>query len=212
LTQITPQAHSNLVGGSTASRRKAHDVTYEEVRLFIDYDPHTGDMRWKTRDVEHFAGSEREADIAARKWNTKFAGKPAINSLSKGYLTGRIRYVQVYAHRLAWMHFHGENVEKGMYLDHVNGDRADNRIANLRVVTPRQSAFNLPPRSARSKHKGVYFDARRGHWYARIRVDGTERSLGRFMDEDAAAEAYRLAAELYQGAHAYHLSREEANA
>jgi len=193
----------------TAARRKASDITHVEVRVFIDYDPQTGAMYWKPRELQHFAGDARSADIAQRKWNTRFAGKPALNSLSNGYLTGHLNYVQVYAHRIAWMHYYGADVDTGMYLDHANGCRTDNRIENLRLVTPLQSAFNLPPRGTYSTHKGVKFDARRGHWYARIRVDGVDRSLGRFPDEETAAEAYRKAAAEHQGEHAYHLSRKE---
>lgn len=209
MDQITLQAHSNLVGGSTAARRrKAIEVTVSEVRLLLDYDPATGRLCWRHRDVSLFSGNPREADIAARKWNSRHAGRPALNSLSNGYLTGHINYTQVYAHKIAWLHHYGYTVPKGMYVDHVNGDRSDNRIANLRVVTPRQSMFNMPPRGIASSYKGVKYDKRRGHWYARIRVEGVDVSLGRFSSEDAAAEAYKRAAETYQGAHAYHISRE----
>jgi len=209
MNQITPDAHSSLVGGSTASRRsKASEVTASEARLLLDYDPETGTLWWRQRDVSLFSGNPREADIAARKWNSRHAGRPALNSPSNGYLTGHINYIQVYAHKIAWLHYYGSPVPNGMYIDHVNGDRTDNRISNLRIVTPRQSTFNMPPRGRISAHKGVKYDKRRGHWLARIRIDGKDVSLGRFPDEAAAAEAYRKAAEAHQGAHAYHISRE----
>lgn len=207
--QITPSDHSDLVGGSTASRRKASEVTAAEVRLLLDYDPATGKLFWKHRDAYLFLGDGKEADIAARKWNSRHAGKPALNSPSNGYLTGHISYAQVYAHKIAWLHYHGHPVPNGMYIDHVNGDRTDNRIVNLRIVTPSQSASNMLPRGNASQYKGVTYDKRRGHWRARIRIDGKEIWLGRFFDEEAAARAYREAAEAYQGAYAYHLSREE---
>jgi hypothetical protein len=143
-----------------------------------------------------------------RKWNTRWAGKPAISTQSNGYLTGHINRVQVYAHRIAWMHYHNRRVDEGMLLDHINGDRTDNRITNLRVVTAQQSAFNLPPRSKIHPLKGVKYDTRRGHWYARIRIDGVDTSLGRFPSAEAAADAYKKAAEIHQGGHAYHISRQ----
>lgn len=193
---------------SAKSRRKASEVTPEEVRTLLQYEPDTGLLFWRARSVDWFSGNTTAADRAMRKWNTRWAGKPAIGTQSNGYLTGHINRVQVYAHRIAWMYYHNAQIAEGMYLDHINGDRTDNRITNLRAVTPQQSAFNLPSRSQARQMKGVKYDARRGHWYARIRIDGVDTSLGRFPSAEAAAVAYRKAAEIYQGDHAYHTSRQ----
>lgn len=204
---ITPTAHSSLVGGSTAARRTARDVTPEEVRRFIAYNPATGALTWKERAPSDFTEGGRSTQTRANKWNGRFAGKPAINTFSNGYLTGHLNRVQVYAHRIAWLHFYGESVDPECYVDHVNGDRTDNRIVNLRVVTPRQSAFNAPPRNRKGYPKGVKYDTRRARWYARIRVGGVETSLGGFDSVEAATTAYERAAETHQGAHAFHVSR-----
>jgi hypothetical protein len=206
---ITPTQHSSLVGGSTSPRRKkASEITPEEVRALLLYAPDTGLLFWRVRSIEWFSDYADKASLTMKKWNTRWAGKPALGAKSNGYLTGHINRVQVYAHRIAWTYYHNEQVAAGMYIDHINGDRTDNRITNLRTVTPQQSSFNMPPRSQARQLKGVKYDARRGHWYARIRIDGVDTFLGRFPSADAAAAAYKKAAERYQGDHAYHISRQ----
>lgn len=81
-------------------------------------------------------------------------------------------------------------------VDHRNGDGLDNQRSNLRVATQAQNAANRRASGAScflgvSVHNGQYG---RGGWRAWIRVDGRNRYLGLFADEEAAARAYDAAA------------------
>jgi len=89
-------------------------------------------------------------------------------------------------------------------VDHINHDGLDNRIENLRLATQGQNNANqrvrVGPKS--SKYKGVYWEQRKGKWRARIWVGGKQHSLGYFLHEEDAAEAYNTAALKYFGEYA----------
>lgn len=208
---ITPTAHSSLVGGSTAARRMkrpASELSPEEVRRFLHYDPKTGRFWWKLRAYETFKGDAATRQRCGKGWNQKYAGRRALtaNSEGRGYLVGSLNSTNVYAHRAAWMHYYGEEVPEGMYVDHINGDKSDNRIDNLRLVTPTQSQFNTPSRGGRSGLKGAAWDSKRNKWMAQMMQKGRLRFLGYFDTADEAAARYAVEAERFQGEHAYHNS------
>lgn len=77
------------------------------------------------------------------------------------FLQGRFYFV----HRVVWLAFHGD-VPEGLFLDHINGDRQDNRIVNLRVVTKQENAMNRKRANCNSKSgvRGVYFHKRSKRW------------------------------------------------
>jgi hypothetical protein len=86
-------------------------------------------------------------------------------------------------------------ISKGQVIDHKNSNGLDNRIANLRVCSPQENAFNRAKhRNGTSKFKGVYWDKDREKWRAEIMRDGVRHKLGRFTSEEAAAVAYDSAA------------------
>lgn len=80
------------------------------------------------------------------------------------------------------------------YLDHINGNRADNRIANLRLATKQQNNENIGPR--RDNVSGFRGVSRRknGQWVAQIQSNGVKKHLGYFPTSDAAYAAYTQAA------------------
>lgn len=83
----------------------------------------------------------------------------------------------------------------GQKVDHRNGDGLDNRRANLRFATTAQNAQNSIGRSDRSgRFKGVMWEKERQKWVVRIKVDGVYRNLGRFDDDEEAAQVYNEAA------------------
>jgi hypothetical protein len=91
----------------------------------------------------------------------------------------------------------------GLHVDHINGDKLDNRRINLRHVTNAQNQYNS--RSAKgssSSFKGVHYCKQTGRWSAHIMVDGKNVWLRRHDTEIAAALAYDAAALRYFGEHA----------
>lgn len=80
-----------------------------------------------------------------------------------------------------------------LVVDHINRDTLDNRRSNIRAVTPTQNRANGIG-TARRQFKGVCFDSGRGLWRARIKIEGKELTLGRFMTIEEAARAYDIAA------------------
>lgn len=96
------------------------------------------------------------------------------------------------AHRLAFVYMTGE--EPFHNVDHINGNRADNRWKNLRVCNQSQNMGNVGLRKNNtSGHPGVVFDKERGKWRAQIRIGGKKTNLGRFDDFEDAVEAHNLA-------------------
>ena len=170
----------------------------DELRNLLDYDPETGVLTWKPRPASMFP-DER----AASRWNARFAGRPAFATVNgNGYLVGGIAGRMHKAHRVCWAILHGEwpTVE----IDHENGDRTDNRNANLRAVTPVENHHNKKrPENNTSGVIGVCWHKPSGKWLARIMASGKEKCLGYFRDIAEAAAA-RKAAEIELGFHANH--------
>lgn len=156
----------------------------------IAYDPVTGELTWKPLP---------ETSASAEAWNRRLAGKPALNCLdaTNGYLRGNFQHKKTYAHRVAFAIFH-KRAPVG-FIDHINGDRADNRIENLRECSKAENNRNTRSRS-KTGFKGV--NPCRDKWQAHIKVGGQKRHLGTFENIQDAAAAYDAAAEKHFGAFA----------
>jgi len=102
------------------------------------------------------------------------------------------------AHMLAWLIVYGE--WPNGQIDHINGDRLDNRIKNLRVVTQQQNAFNrVLYKNNSSGVKGVSWSIAQQAWHAQIRVTGKRIHLGFFKSKNDAANAYAAASAKFHG-------------
>jgi len=114
------------------------------------------------------------------------------------------------AHRVAWAMTYGEYPPHGVYIDHINGDRADNRICNLRLATSSQNQFNSrPERASKSGRKGVVFERHRTRikrWRAIIKIDGKRHHLGLFETLDEAIQARDAAERIFHGSFKYGVS------
>lgn len=131
------------------------------------------------------------------------SGKRAFNSAdANGYRKGQVMRKTLLAHRVAWAIYYGEWPEGE--IDHINGDRADNRISNLRDVTKSENNKNAK-RSRRNTtgHIGVYWESLRNKWRADITSGKKTVCLGRFDKKDDAIAA-RRAAEPQYGFHPNH--------
>ena len=140
----------------------------------------------------------------ARYGNTKYAGREAISAVDRslGYKKGSIFNAKCYAHRVIWAMQTGEWPADD--IDHINGDRADNRWENLRAVERKDNARNAKRRSTNtSGMMGVQWHPALGKWRARIMVDGRSIALGCYHSlEDACAA--RKSAERRYGFHENH--------
>ena len=87
----------------------------------------------------------------------------------------------------------------GLVIDHINGQRLDNRRSNLRLVTVSENNANSVDRPRRSGYRGVYWHGQANKWVAQISVHGTLQHLGLFTDAHEAARAYDRAAIAIRG-------------
>jgi hypothetical protein len=148
------------------------DVAPERARELFNYCPETGQLTWKVMD--------------GRKRN------PVGTRSHYGYLVVNVDGVQVKAHRIVWAICNGPPGD--FLVDHINRNKADNRIENLRLCTNAQNLRNQSPVSKKKgKPVGVRWLTRRNKWAARITFNGTEIHLGCFNSQEEAAAA-RLAA------------------
>jgi hypothetical protein len=168
----------------------------------IEYNPHTGLLYWKPRTAEHFVSGKVSAQTLANRFNGGFAGKEAFTSESDGYRVSSVAGKMLKAHRVAWAIHYGE--WPSAMIDHINRDRSDNRIANLRDVTREGNNRNFPSAAgSSSQYLGVYKSGRANKpWAASIKPDHKTVGLGRFRTEREAALAYNQAALSYFGEHA----------
>lgn len=95
------------------------------------------------------------------------------------------------------------NPPKNLQVDHINGNRLDNRRINLRVCTNRQNSANQQtPKHNTSGFKGVTWHKINKNWNAGIKILGKRIHLGVFQDKKSAARAYNKAAKIYFGSFA----------
>ena len=162
------------ISAPAAPKISKPEVTAERLRQVLSYCPETGEFRW------NWIG----------KFN-RFVGKVAGCTNGHGYriilVDGRIYG----AHRLAWMYVHG--AFPAHQVDHINGIRTDNRIANLREATVVEKVRNKALQSNnKSGYKGV--SLKDGKWRACICRNGKNTEIGRYDSAVEAARAYDDAA------------------
>ena len=110
-------------------------------------------------------------------------GQRAGSVCKDGYRRVRVNGKRPMEHRVIYEMHHGP-IPKGFEIDHINGDRSDNRIENLRVATPSENQHN------QKSVKGFYFHKRDKKFIARIKADGKQIHIGHYETEELAREAY----------------------
>lgn len=146
---------------------------YEKLIKAYTYDPEDGLFRYT---------SNRQAKKIGDVAGTDHLGYIRISLDGKRYL----------AHIMAWLYCFEELPENE--LDHINGNKSDNRLDNLREATRSQNIMNTKARSDnKSGVKGVKLQPN-GKYSARIIIKGKEKHLGTFNSIEEAAQAYEIAA------------------
>ena len=160
----------------------------------------TGTLIWKSRPVHHFKKTKGQ-----KRHDTMYAGKE-VGSISKSYRVVRFKWDGKVSHwlqhRIVWAMHYGQWPTKA--LDHIDGDRANNAITNLREVTVQENGKNRGiNKNNTSGHTGVTWEKRLSRWKASITVNGKYISLKTYANiEDAIAA--RQAAEIKYGFHENH--------
>jgi hypothetical protein len=155
------------------------DITAERLRDLLHYNPDTGLFTWRRSRARKGAGEVAGHVIPLGRTRYVYIG---------------IDYRQYRAHRLVWLYERG--TWPTAFLDHINGDGADNRLCNLREATCSQNG-QAPNRRLMTNNKsgytGVSFHAERKRWMAMIAVNGKRKWLGGYSSPEEAHAAYQKA-------------------
>lgn len=171
-------------------------ITPEICRQLLRYDPRTGKMYWRARDVSWFSDSKgrwggvHPASAQSQTWNSRYAETEAFTASGEDrYLRGALLDKSFLAHRVVWAVLYGEWPDNE--IDHINMDRSDNREANLRTANHSENNFNRSVQSNNTSGlKGVSWHKKGQKWRAHIALHGKQRHLGLFSTSDEAYQAY----------------------
>lgn len=153
---------------------KCNSITQEELKRIVKYNDYDGLFVWASPRRHITVG-----DVCGSVGN-------------EGYISITINKKTYRAHRLAWLYVYGYLPEN--QIDHINGDKSDNRISNLREATNSENRQNTTAKtSSASGLRGVSFKKAVNKWRAYISIDKKQFHLGYFDDKNKAHEAYLLA-------------------
>ena len=157
-------------------------LTAEQLKNVLDYAPDTGVFTWAIR--------------PSKAVNAGFIA----GCLEKriGYITIGIAKRVYKAHRLAWLHVYGQ-WPKGL-IDHINGDKSDNRIDNLRDVFADGNSQNVRKPNKRNKSGFMGVIWYQNKWRASMSVNGKSKWLGDYATPEEAHQVYLEAKRKYHAA------------
>lgn len=160
------------------------EVPVAQLHDKLNYNSETGDLTW----------------INDTRWTKKGA---VAGTLCLGYVKISINKTIIPAHRIAWAMTHG--CWPFGEIDHINGNRSDNRICNLRESTHQQNCMNrAKAKNNTSGYKGVSWHSGAQKWQAHLSIGGKGIYLGLFDTPQRAHQAYKEAASLAYGVFAKH--------
>lgn len=147
------------------------NLTQERLKELLSYNHETGVFTW----------------MVTRSWRAEAGTVAGRENITTGYIEIQIDGHRYKAHRLAWLYVHGEQTSK--QIDHVNQNKTDNRIANLRPATRSENKMNVGINKANSSGvKGV--SRKDNKWCAAAQINGKKHWLGRFDDIADDRKAY----------------------
>lgn len=157
-------------------------MTQDELKRHLHYCEETGKFTW----IVPTRGRTATGTEAGHK--TRF-----------GYMSITLLGEKCLSHRLAWLYIYGEMPKA--HIDHINGDKADNRLCNLREANKSENGFNRnKPKSNTTGFKGVSrCGCKKNPFVSQIGVNGKSIRIGRFPTAELAHEAYKNAAKKYHG-------------
>ena len=173
-------------------------LTFEFVNQCLNYCPESGSLTWKDRPREHFK--------TKRGWSvfkSQFKGNDAGTVNKQGYLQVCISHKLYRSHRIGWL------LSTGKWpihqIDHINNNRVDNRLCNLREATNTENSMNSGLRADNSSGiKGVSWNKRIQKWHARIYANKKFNHLGYFETTDEAKTTIQSHRKLHHGEFAHH--------
>lgn len=141
-------------------------LTQERLKELFEYDEHTGNF---TRLISTSTKSK--------------VGQIAGSNHIGGYIEIGIDNKSYMAHRLVWLYVHGHFPKR--LIDHIDGNRKNNKLNNLREANHTQNMYNSKIRSDNNSGiKCVSWNAREGKWEVRIKIDNKLKYFGMYSDDD----------------------------
>ena len=173
-----------MVGQKNFIKMKANPLPpLEELKEFLDYNPDTGIFTWIKK-------PSRKIKVG------QVAGRASAN----GYVRIKFKYIDYYAHRLAYYMYHGVDPLESL-VDHKYGDGSNNKIKNLRLANKFQNStnrVNLPSNNT-SGVIGVSWNKKLKKWQVQIIVNKVQKHLGLFTNKEEAIKVRREAEIKYYG-------------
>jgi len=161
-------------------------VSIEKLRKVLIYSPSTGHLTW-------------DEDLGSAITTARYAGKLVNNVSGSGYVRVSVGRVRMLAHRVCYAIYYGAWPDG--VIDHINGNRTDNRIENLRVIKRSENQKNMKLSVANTSGQcGVHWNKRKRKWMAAITVNYENVHLGYFEDIESAKIARRVA----ESEHGFH--------
>lgn len=150
-------------------------ISKERLKEFLDYNHDTGIFTWIK--LPFYVRRVHVGDVAG-------------SNHGNGYLHVKIEGIQYFAHRLAWLFVYREMPSK--HIDHIDHDKKNNRISNLRDVSVSENQQNRIKCEvgSTSGFLGVSFDKSMRKYEAHIGLNGKKKHIGYFMLAEEAYEAY----------------------
>lgn len=156
-------------------------ISQAYIKEHLYYDPTTGTFEW----------------LIPKDGRQKHAGSKTPNYYTRICINGR----SYKAHRLAWIYMHGDVLDAESYIDHINTDKADNRIDNLRIATKAQNMRNCGRRADNtSGYKNVSWSIDKQKWRSWVSTQEKRyRHLGYFNTPQEAYAVWLIEAPKYHG-------------
>lgn len=173
------------------SNEQVSGINQSYLKEMLEYNQDTGVLSWKVSPARRVKVGDAVGYIT-----------------NEGYIGITIKSKTYRAHRIIWMYVYGGFPQK--QIDHINGDRSDNRLCNLRLATSSDNAKNRKITSKNtSGFKGVSFRKANKKWYAQCQANGIIHHLGYFDTAETASDAYQqFAASLHGEFYSPFISKE----